>query len=170
MIDNDQKEKNAYIEYIAVNRVNELVSMSTVYIGIKRTRIEDMIDALSYIRDKSKEWYAILSKRNINNYEKEFREVDFPRVNLHVRIFNETYEFWNNRHYIDKASFIKDEDYIIRINISGSYAINQDIPLTLFVENSIVLGETEINQLILLLKEAGKLCEGYDDIDSLLKE
>lgn len=59
-------------------------------------------------------------------YNKEFKEADFPRLDMFVCVYNQTYPFYDNRHYITKAFFAKDKDhenYKILLHVCGVQTI-----------------------------------------------
>lgn len=176
MVDkNLKKTKRAYIEYFGTCRINEDEYLANFLIGAKKGHISELVEALIYLRNKSIEWNSILKKRNIEEYEKVFKEVDFPRLDIIIRMQNDVFSLWNNKHYIDHACFIKksnNNNYLIKLNIVGVKAIDQDNLIKIHVNNYLELEGEDIDRLIRLLNEASNLCEvdNQDDIDDLLIE
>ena len=172
-IDNHGKNKIAYFEYLGTCKINTLEFLAQIAIGAKKDKIAELISTLTYIRDKAKEWNSILESRHIDTYSKEFKEADFPRLDMYAVVNNQKHLLWNNKHYITNASFEKnigEENYKILLNVCGTQVIDQTNATTLHVNNNIELNAEDLSKLILLLQDAGKLSEETIDIDSLLTD
>ena len=172
-IDNKRTNKKIYFEYLGMCTINTLEFLARTSIGAKKSKISELISTLTYIRDKAKEWNSILDSRKIDTYNKEFKEADFPRLDMFVCVYNQTYPFYDNRHYITKAFFAKDKDhdnYKILLHVCGVQTIDRNNEMTMHVNNYIELNEEDINKLIMLLLDAGKLCEETTDVESLLTD
>lgn len=158
------------VEYQGMCKIRETLQISDNLLCVKNDKITELIEALVYLKNKATEWNGILETRNIGSYEKEYKEVSFPRLDLYVKVNNENYHLWSKR-YIKKAGFIKNNNpYKIVLYIKGSYEINHEQALTMYVDSILELNEAEINKLILVLRDAAKLCHEGSDIDNLLTE
>lgn len=158
------------VEYQGMCKIRETLQLSDNVLCAKKDKITELIEALVYLKEKATEWNGILETRNMGSYEKEYKEVSFPRLDLYVKVNNENYHLWS-KHYIKKASFIKNNNpYKIVLYIKGSYEINHEQASMIYVDSLLELNEAEINQLILVLQDAAKLCHEGADIDNLLTE
>lgn len=165
--------KWACIEYQGICKLNQINLVSYNLLCAKNRNITELVEALVYLKDKAIEWNRILETRNIYSYEKDYKEVSFPRLDLYLTIQNETYHLWINKHLIKRASFIKTQDcsdYKIVLYIIGSGEVDHGWHRTISFNDRIELNESEINQLILVLRDAAKLCHEGSDIDNLLTE
>jgi hypothetical protein len=161
------------IEYRGICKINQTSYVSENLIKAKNDNITKLIEALVYIKNKSIEWNAVLESHNIGSYEKEFKDAHFPRLNLDVKVQDETYRLWINKHLIKKASFVKsseDAEFKMVFIVTASGEVEHGWLRTLLINDKIELTVADINKLISLLRDADMLCHEKSNIDALLIE
>lgn len=168
----EQKKNIVLVEYNGLAKIVNTTYATNNLICIKKNKLSDFIEALVYIRDKAIEWNGVLEKRGIEQYEKEFKEVSIPKIDLYVNTKLDCYHLFY-KHYIKKVRFVKegkDSLYKVIFHISGSMNIDAINNWIVSVEDDLEMNNEEINKLIQTLGDATKLCVEDADIDNLLVE
>lgn len=168
----EQKKNMVLVEYNGLAKIVNITYATKNLLCIKKNKLSDFIEALVYIRDKAIEWNGVLEKRGIEQYEKEFKEVSIPKIDLYVNTKLDSYHLLYKNH-IKRVRFVKEGTnslYRVIFHISGSKNIDAINNWIVSIEDDLEMNNEEINKLIQTLGDATKLCVEDVDIDNLLVE
>lgn len=171
--DGKRENKIIHIEFPGVCTINERNYDSKIVFSTMKDNTDEFFATLIYIRDKALEWNKILISRGIDEYEKIYKEVDFPKMDACITIDDNVHHLWNNKRNINQAKFIKksnDESSIIVMHILGSIMVDPTTSYTMPMSGDIEMHCEELDKLIFLLSDAVKLCESGLDIEDLLED